>query len=144
MMGRSSKRYSDKALTLAYEPLNVGELDAPDGLGYINGSCGDSMWIYLETDDRIISNAAFIADGCGATLACGSAVTELIKGLSIESAGKLTSHDIIIFLDGLPDSQHHCAEFTIDVLKKALQEIMIDSAVQNNRIIPLEPKQLTE
>jgi len=122
-MGESSEQFTDKALQLAHEPLNVGELEKPDGLGYIQGSCGDSMWIYLKMEGSSINEATFITDGCGATLACGSALTDMIKGQTLQQVGTFTPLHIIDYLGDLPASHHHCAELAIDTLKKAIEGI---------------------
>lgn len=123
LMGDSSEQFTDLAMKLAHEPLNVGELETPDGLGYVRGECGDSMWIYLKMDGDRIAAATFISDGCGATLACGSAATDIVKGLTLEEAGKIGPGQIIEYLGDLPASHHHCAVLTTHTLKKALSGI---------------------
>lgn len=122
-MGSEGDRYSDRVLELAYEPLNVGELEDPDGLGYVEGECGDRMWIYLKLAGERIVRAAFLTDGCGATLACGSSVTELVKDKTVGEASSVSVPDIIDYLGDLPPSHHHCAVLAVNTLRKALADI---------------------
>ena len=125
-MGESSEPYTEKVVTLAWEPLNAGEMPRPDAVGYFKGSCGDRMWIYLKTEGSIIIHATFLTDGCGVTLACGSALTELVKNKSRSEAEKLSPLEIINYLDGLPASHHHCAVLAVNALYKALSDIKIN------------------
>lgn len=120
-MGEASEPYSEKVLTLAYEPLNVGKIESASGVGYIKGTCGDSIHVYIKTDHDQIIGATFLTDGCGATLACGSAVTELAKGKSCYNASKMTVQEVIGYLDGLPASHVHCAVLAIKALHKAIK-----------------------
>ena len=123
IVGNTSEPYSDKVLTLAYEPLNVGEIENPDGIARVTGECGDSMKIYLKITGDTISEARFLTDGCGATLACGSAVTELVRGRTPWEAIKIYPQTVIQYLDGLPTSHMHCAVLAVQALKEALKSL---------------------
>ena len=123
-MGNAGEQYSEKVLTLAYEPLNVGEIENPDGSSRVQGSCGDNMDVSLKLDNTIIAEVKFLTDGCGATLACGSAVTELAKGKTIYQAEKISPQEIIHFLDGLPESHVHCAVLAVQALQRALSTLI--------------------
>jgi len=68
-----------------------------------------------------ISEATFLTDGCGATLACGSVVTELVRGKSGYEALKITVQDVIGYLDGLPASHVHCAVLAVQALHDAIK-----------------------
>lgn len=122
-MGNASERYSDKVLELAYEPRNVGEIENPDGIGFAKGSCGDRMSIFLKVTDDVITDIRFLTDGCGATLACGSAVTMLAKDRTPFEAEKIYPQTVIRFLDGLPASHLHCAALAVQTLRKALTSL---------------------
>ncbi len=56
---------------------NMGALDKPDAQGHFLGQCGDRMQIDLKIVNGRILDAKFLADGCGATLACGPALSVL-------------------------------------------------------------------
>ncbi len=123
IMGKASETYSNKVMTLAYEPLNVGEIDQPDGAAKVTGECGDSMQIHLRIAGETINKARFLTDGCGATLACGSAVTELAKGKTPWEASKIYPQTVVRYLDGLPASHLHCAVLSVQALREALNSI---------------------
>jgi nitrogen fixation NifU-like protein len=130
-MGNASEQYSDKVLELAYDPMNVGELDRPDSIGFAKGSCGDRMSIFIKTTDGIISEITFLTDGCGATLACGSAVTQLAKNRTPYEAMKIHPQNLVRYLDGLPASHLHCAILAVQTLRKALENLA--NASKNKR-----------
>jgi len=130
-MGEASEPYSDKVLTLAYEPMNVGEIENPDTFGYVKGSCGDEMTIFLRIKDGRIYDAKFLTDGCGATLACGSTVTELAKGKTIWEAKKIHPQGIVDYLGGLPASHLHCAFLAVRALRKALDNLNSREEINN-------------
>ena len=119
-MGEASEPYSDKVLALAYDPLNVGEIENADSFGYAKGTCGDEITIFLKIENGKICNAKFLTDGCGATLACGSSITELVKGKTVWQAKKIYPQDIINYLGGLPASHLHCAVLAVQALREAL------------------------
>ncbi|MDY6959778.1 MAG: iron-sulfur cluster assembly scaffold protein, partial [Halobacteriota archaeon] len=89
------KIYSKKALNHAYNPKNVGKIKDAAGIGKFTGPCGDTMHIYLEIINKRIIDARFLTDGCGATAACGSVITELVKQKSIEDALMIESDEIL-------------------------------------------------
>jgi nitrogen fixation NifU-like protein len=122
-MNEFSKTFSDKVVSLAYEPLNVGSLENPDGHARISGSCGDTMEIYIDAEGKKIEKITFLTDGCGATLACGSAVTELAKGKTIREAEKIDVLHVLEYLDDLPPSHEHCAVLAVKTLRHALKDL---------------------
>jgi len=126
--------YTEKTLEEAYHPKNVGELKNPDGAARITGPCGDTLQIHLKVEGNKIVDSKFIADGCGASIACGSVVTELVKGKTIEEASKLTAEDILAILGGLPDDNLHCAALAADTLKVAVADYRKTLAFLNQSI----------
>ena len=75
-----------------------------------------------------IYDASFSTNGCGPTIACGSTVTELVKGKSIEDALKLSPASIIDALDGLPEDNIHCAILAVNTLHKAIADYSLRKA----------------
>ncbi len=114
-------KYSKTVIEHVTNPRNVGDMPNYDGYGQEVGDCGDilSIWISVR-NDRVV-NITFWTDGCGATIACGSMVTELVKGRSISEAYRLTPENILDALGGLPEENVHCASFAVNSLRKALQ-----------------------
>ncbi|ODS35648.1 MAG: hypothetical protein A7316_00655 [Candidatus Altiarchaeales archaeon WOR_SM1_86-2] len=119
------KKYSEKVVQLWLNPENVRRMTDPDGAALMKGVCGDTVEIYLSIRNNKIYDASFFTDGCGPTVACGSLVTELVKGKSIEDALKLSPASIIDALDGLPEENIHCAILAINTLHKAIADYLL-------------------
>ena len=115
--------WSETALRHAQYPANLGEMTKYDGVALVKGPCGDRMAIWLKLDGEVIGKASFVTDGCGATLACGSAVTTLAQGLTPFDARRVTPQAVIGFLDGLPPSHLHCATLAVQTLARALEAL---------------------
>ena len=114
-----------KAVDHLTDPRNVGEFRTPDGLGRASIACGDSMQIGLRVGNERILEAKFMTDGCGPAVACGSMATELVKGKTISEAMALSEEDVITGLDGLPDTETHCATLAVSALKRALTDYLV-------------------
>ena len=123
LIGNATEPYSDRVVELVYEPLNVAEMDDPDGIGFAKGSCGDSMQVFLRLTKGCISEATFLSVGCSVTLACGSAVTDLVIGKTPYEAGKIYPQTVVNYLHGLPASHMHCAVLAVQSLRKALDSM---------------------
>ncbi|MCK4475570.1 MAG: iron-sulfur cluster assembly scaffold protein [Methanophagales archaeon] len=126
--------YTEKTLEEAYNPKNVGELKNPSGAARVTGPCGDTVQIHLEVRGDKISDSKFITDGCGASIACGSVVTELVKGKTVEEVSKLTDKHILAILGGLPEDNIHCAALATDTLKAAIGDYRKTRAFLNQSI----------
>ena len=113
--------YSKKVIEEYNNPKNVGYLQNPNGKAMITGPCGDTMEIHLKVKDRKIFHASFMTDGCGATIACGSMITSLVKGKHVGEAEKITDKDLINALDGLPKENLHCATLAVNTLQEAIK-----------------------
>jgi nitrogen fixation NifU-like protein len=118
------KVYSETAIEHGMNPRNVGDIENADGFAKVIGSCGDTMQIWLKVKDNTISDAKFITDGCGTSMAAGSMVTELAKGKSIAQAQKISQQDVLSALDGLPEESEHCALLAADTLKEAVKDYL--------------------
>lgn len=119
------KIYSKICIEYANNPLNLGRMNDPSTAAWIKGSCGDTMEIYLVIENKKITHASFFTDGCGATLACGSAITLLIKGKTIDQTLSISPQHIIDHLQGLPGENLHCAILAVSTLHKAIAEYLL-------------------
>jgi len=114
--------FSETVIEYAYNPRNVGELSDADGVGKITGTCGDTVQIQIRVENGRISESRFITDGCGTSIACGSMLTEMITGMTIEAALMITSDDLLRSLDGLPEESVHCTVLAVNVLREAIAD----------------------
>jgi nitrogen fixation NifU-like protein len=115
--------YSKKVLEEANDPQNVGRMQGPDAAGVVTGPCGDTMEFYIRVRDENIEEIVFYTDGCGASIACGSITTRLVKGKPIQDAKALTDKDILEALDGLPEENLHCAKLAADTLHNTIRNL---------------------
>ena len=113
--------YSKVVIHEYRKPSNFGVLDNPDLIGEIKGPCGDTMKIGLKTKKQRIIDARFWTDGCGATIACGSMLTKMLKGKTIKEASQITSDSLTKALNGLPKEHLHCSKLAVNTLQKAIK-----------------------
>jgi len=113
--------FSERVIEEYNNPKNISKMAQPDIFATLTGWCGDTMEIYLKMDHDIIEDISFMTDGCGATIACGSMLTSMVKGKSVKDAKAITDNDLITALQGLPEENLHCAHLAIITLEKALE-----------------------
>ena len=118
------KVYSETVVDHALNPRNVGNKDDADGFAQITGPCGDTMEIWLKVRNDIVTEATFMTDGCGTTIAAGSMVTELVRGKSVSHALRIGQEDVLNALSGLPEESQHCALLAANTLKEAVKDYL--------------------
>lgn len=101
--------YSDKAIEYYLNKVNVGEIEDHSSHFTYTGPCGDTMAMFLKIDSGVIRDARFQAIGCAGAFASGSALTEIVKGKTLEEAERLDEKDIVSHLGGIPEPKIHCA-----------------------------------
>lgn len=122
ILEREQALFSARVLAEARQPQNMGVMDNPDGYGLVFGPCGDTMQIFLRLNGERIERVTFMTDGCGPTVACGSMLTQMAQGKSLEDAAAIEAADVIIALDGLPPEHVHCATLAVSTLHHALTD----------------------
>src|SRR5258707_7113837 len=112
--------YSETFKDHLANPRNAGELAGANGTAeQTNPVCGDRLRLSLRIKDGRIEAARFLAYGCPPTLACGSALAEIIQGMSIPQALRLRKTDIVVAVGGLPSRKQHAAALAIETLQTA-------------------------
>jgi len=126
VLAEARKLFSEKVIDHFSRPRNLGENKEAQCFACMSGMCGDTVGIYVNLDGDTISQVNFVTDGCGPTIACGSALTCMAKGLPVGEAMKLKGADLIAYLDGLPRENTHCADLAVNTLRGALEKAEVD------------------
>ncbi|MDR3279692.1 MAG: Fe-S cluster assembly scaffold protein NifU [Synergistaceae bacterium] len=114
--------YNEKVIDYFMNPRNVGDLPDADGIGEVgNPRCGDVMKIYLDVDENeVIRDVKFETFGCAAAIATSSMATEMVKGLTIDEALRITNREVAKELGGLPPEKLHCSLLAEEALRAAV------------------------
>ena len=116
--------YSAQVLDHFQNPRNAGVIADADATAEIeNPACGDILRLSLKLSAGRITAARFKAKGCVAAIACGSALTDLVVGKTLDEARKLRREDMIAVVGSLPQGSTHAAQLALDALSAALSRI---------------------
>ena len=116
--------YSETFKDHLAHPRNGGELADADAIAEeTNPVCGDRLRLSLRIRDGRIKAARFLAYGCPPTLACGSAMAEMVENMTMAEAASLTKDRVVEAVGGLPSRKQHAAALAIETLQKAISNV---------------------
>jgi len=126
--------YSAQLLDHFQNPRNPGEVSNPDATAQVeNPACGDILKLTLSVVDGRIAEIRFLAKGCVPSMACGSALTEMLLGHSIEEARQLRREEIVEAVGGLPNTSVHASNLAMEALAAVLKQLKIGERSTNRR-----------
>jgi nitrogen fixation NifU-like protein len=103
-------------------PRNVGTMEKPDGKARMVGICGDALEVAIQVNGNTIKDIRINPEGCAYTLVCASAMSDLVKGKTMDDALYLEPDEVADELGGLPDDHYHCARLAVNALGEAIAE----------------------
>jgi nitrogen fixation NifU-like protein len=113
--------YSKQIMDHFLHPRNVGKIEDATAYAKVGDpSCGDYIVLFLKLDDNIISDIKYLVYGCAGAIATSSALSELVKGKTVEYALNVTDDDVVNYLCGLPENKKHCSLLGVRALHAAL------------------------
>jgi nitrogen fixation NifU-like protein len=118
--------YSPQLLDHFQNPRNAGDIADPDAVAEIsNPVCGDILRLSLKLDGALIARIGFKAKGCVPSMACASALTEMVAGKTLVEARAVTEHrdDLIAAVGGLPQASTHAAQLALEALAQVLKQL---------------------
>jgi nitrogen fixation NifU-like protein len=116
--------YSAQLLDHFQNPRNAGDVEDADVVAEIeNPACGDVLRLSLKTDAGRITEIRFKAKGCVASMACASALTEVVEDRTLDEARSVKRDALIAAVGGLPQASTHAAQLALDTLSAALGKL---------------------
>jgi nitrogen fixation protein NifU and related proteins len=123
-LGNPQAQYSPAYIEHALKPRNVGNHENANGYGCLTAHDGSAMEIWLKVDSDLVISSSFWTEGCGATIACGSVLTEMVRDKDLGQAFEITPEDVDAALGGLPGEGCTCAKLAVDTLRAALRDYL--------------------
>jgi len=116
--------YSAQLLDHFQNPRNAGDVADADAIAEIeNPACGDVLRFSLKMKSGRIAEIRFKAKGCVPSMACASALTELVSGQTVDETRSLRRETLIAAVGGLPQASTHAAQLALDTLVAALRQV---------------------
>jgi nitrogen fixation NifU-like protein len=128
---KTKETYGEEVFSRWQNPKFMGKMADASSVGRVTGTCGDTMEIYLRMEKDRVREASFFTEGCGASVACGSVVAELVTGKDIDEAAQIGGDTVLEALGALPEEERHCAYLAAEALQVAIDEWMLKRPCQS-------------
>ena len=116
--------YSPEVLDHFQNPRNAGEVENADAVVELqNPACGDVLRLSVRMDGGRVAEARFQAKGCVPAMACGSRITEMMVGRSVEELRAVKKEQVTESLGGLPTASGHAGQLAVDALKELIEKL---------------------
>jgi nitrogen fixation NifU-like protein len=116
--------YSPQLLDHFEHPRNVGDLPDPTAAAQLeNPACGDVLRLSIRVNDGRITDVRYRAKGCVPAIACGSLLTEMLRGCTLAEARAITRSALVMQIGGLPQASSHAGHLAMDVLAAVLKQL---------------------
>lgn len=117
--------YSPELLDHFQNPRNAGDVETPDASAQLeNPACGDVLKLTARLAGGQIADIRFRAKGCVPAMACGSAITELVKGKTVDEARQVSLVELVREVGGLPQASAHASHLAVDTLAALLRSLV--------------------
>src|SRR5215203_6096764 len=116
--------YNPLVIEHLVRPRNVGELEAPSGVGESgDAACGDVARFSIRIEENLLTEVRYKVYGCTACIAAGSALSELVRSRPLLEAARVSETYLKNSLGGaLPAGKEHALTLVLDALHKALED----------------------
>ncbi len=104
-------------------PRNAGEIESPDGVGFIGDpGCGDMLKVTIRVENDRLTDIRFLCKGCAAAIGTASMMTEMARGKTLDEAIEITDEAIEAAVGGLPEAKRHCSNLGASALHEAVYD----------------------
>ena len=115
--------FSPQVLDHFQHPRNSGSVPDPDASVQLqNPACGDVLKLTMKVADSRVADIRFLAKGCVPSIACASALTELVRGRTVAHARAIRREELVEAVGGLPPASSHASHLAMDALHAALDQ----------------------
>ena len=116
--------FSPQVLDHFEHPRNSGSVPEPDASVQLqNPACGDVLKLTLKIANGRVADIRFLVKGCVPSIACASALTELVHGKTIAEARSLKREQLVEAVGGLPPASSHASHLAMDALHAMLEQV---------------------
>lgn len=124
-------RFGEKGFRIWSEAANRPQLDAPDAIGTLTGSCGDTITIALGLEGETIVATDFDTDGCASSLIAAATTASLAQGKTLDEAVDIDAQAVVDAVGEFPEGDRHCAHLAASALREAIHEWMVEHTTRN-------------